>query len=80
MYVSKLAEVRKLGDPVEARATNAAALPAVAASLRSTCQVRQGVGRARSPAGLEVLCQPLRCATPPLAGRSHKVHHCEAFS
>lgn len=38
VYVSKLAEVRKLGDPVEARATNAAALPAVAASLRSTCQ------------------------------------------
>ncbi|KAL4452428.1 hypothetical protein ABPG75_008090 [Micractinium tetrahymenae] len=38
VYVAKLEEMKKLGDPVEARAANAAALPAAADSLRRACQ------------------------------------------
>ncbi|KAI3438271.1 hypothetical protein D9Q98_000706 [Chlorella vulgaris] len=38
VYTAKLADVRQLGDPVEARAANVAALPAAAASLRRACQ------------------------------------------
>ena len=40
VYVAKLGEVKALGGPVEARAANAAALPAAADALRRTCQVR----------------------------------------
>ena len=39
VYVAKLGEVKALGGPVEARAANAAALPAAADALRRTCQV-----------------------------------------
>ena len=39
VYIAKLAEVQQLGGPVEARAANAAALPAAADSLRRACKV-----------------------------------------
>lgn len=45
VYVAKLAEFKGLGGPVEARAANAAALPAAADSLRRACQVGAGAGR-----------------------------------
>lgn len=38
VYVAKLEEVRKLGDPAEQRAANDVALPGAAASLRAACQ------------------------------------------
>lgn len=75
VYVAKLGEMRKLGDPVEARAANAAALPAAADSLRRTCQVggvtqagaraaqRRGAPAA-GPAGLSQGCQAQHACRP----------------
>ena len=43
VYVAKLAEMKQLGGPVEARAANAAELPAAAQSLRRACKVGLGL-------------------------------------
>ena len=68
MYVAKLGEVKALGGPVEARAANAAALPAAADALRRTCQVRErlwskrcGVGGSVGTAGLSLLMPATPC-------------------
>lgn len=38
VYVAKLEEMKGMGEPIAARAANAAALPAAASSLRGACQ------------------------------------------
>lgn len=54
VYVAKLGEFKALGGPVEARAANAAALPAAADSLRRACQVGAGAWKRQGWGGCQL--------------------------